>query len=82
MTYLEENIDDYPDKYFKVPPSEEMDTYAHDLLIGRIEVLNELMGDITDGCKVDATDRLIATFSHIIGSMLYQANQIRKAVKK
>ena len=82
MTYLEQNIESFPEKYFKVPPGKEFDYDSHSYLMARIETLNELVENLTEGNQVDADEGLINMLSQVIGSMLYQAKQIMEAGEK
>jgi len=79
---IERNLDGLPEKYFTVPPCEEIDLEAHGILMEQVEVLNKLIADASDGCAIVADDYWIACLSNIMSSLLFQAKLIMEAEEK
>jgi len=73
------NLEGLPEKYFIVPPGNDFDESAHSILMEQVEFLNTVIADVSDGNEISfETNYITAQLSHIIESLLYQANLIRK----
>ena len=76
----ERNLDGLPEKYFTVPPSEEVDCDAHAILMDQIEFLNAIIANLSSGSEIAFEDTyVIDQFSHMIETLLFQARLIMNA---
>ncbi|MCU7834923.1 MAG: hypothetical protein KZQ83_06665 [gamma proteobacterium symbiont of Taylorina sp.] len=77
------NLEGLPEKYFTVPPCEEIDYDAHSILMDQINFLNTIVTNLSSGSEIAFEDTyVIDQCSHMIETLLFQAGLIMKAGRK